>query len=203
MRRGTPDRGRLRRAARLFLAAVPETGLARDLRRTPERVADAWSGEILSGYGADPARVLATTFRSREDGMVVVRDIPFVSVCVHHLLPFHGTAHVAYLPNGRLVGLSKIARAVAALSRRLQLQERLTRQVVESLDRALRPRGAACRMEAEHLCMTVRGARARGTRVVTAAYAGAFRTHPALRAEFLRLSGAATGAPPRARRSLW
>lgn len=156
-------------------------------------MADAWNREILAGYRADPGRILRATFRSREDGMVVVRDIPFVSVCAHHLLPFLGRAHVAYLPSGRLVGLSKIARLVDALSRRLQLQERLSRQIVEALDRALGPAGAACRMEAEHLCMTIRGARKRSTRVVTAAYAGAFRKSPSLRAEFLRLCDSPAG----------
>jgi GTP cyclohydrolase I len=183
------DRDRLRRGARLFLAGIGETDLGRDLKRTPERVADAWSAEIVAGYRADPARILATTFRAREEGMVVVSDIPFASVCVHHLLPFRGTAHVGYLPGGRLVGLSKIARVVDALSRRLQLQERLTRQVVDCLDSALRPMGAACRMEAEHLCMTIRGARKQESRVVTSAYSGAFTRDAALRAEFLRMTG--------------
>ncbi len=182
-----PDRGVLLRGAGLFLRGIGETDLRRDTKRTPSRMADAWDREILAGYRAYPERILRATFRSREDGMVVVRDIPFVSVCAHHLLPFLGSAHVAYLPSGRLVGLSKIARLVDALSRRLQLQERLGRQIVEALDRALRPAGVACRMEAEHLCMTIRGARKRSTRVVTAAYAGAFRESPSLRAEFLRL----------------
>jgi GTP cyclohydrolase IA len=186
-----PDRPGLERATRLFLEAIGERSLVRDLRRTPRRVAAAWAGEILSGYAVDPVRVLGTAFASRDRGMVVVRDIPFVSVCVHHLLPFHGTAHVAYLPAGRIVGLSKMARLVHALARRLQLQERLTRQVTASLDVALAPRGTACRIEAEHLCMTMRGARTRGTRVVTTAYTGAFERTAALRAEFLRLSAPA------------
>ncbi|HEX9428422.1 MAG TPA: GTP cyclohydrolase I [Candidatus Polarisedimenticolia bacterium] len=189
-----PDRGRLLRAARLFVSGTGERDLRRELDRTPSRVADAWSGEILSGYRADPARILGRPFRAPQRGMVVVRDIPFVSVCVHHLLPFHGTASAAYLPDGRLVGLSKIARVIDALSRRLQLQERLTGQVVEALAAgALAPLGVACRMEAEHLCMTVRGTRKRGSRVVTTAYAGSFSRSPALRAEFLRLCGAVTG----------
>jgi GTP cyclohydrolase I len=183
-----PDRAGLERATRLFLAAIGERSLIRDMRKTPRRVAEAWAGEILSGYAVDPARVLGTAFASRDRGMVVVRDIPFVSVCVHHLLPFHGTAHVAYLPAGRIVGLSKMARLVHALARRLQLQERLTRQVTAALDSALVPRGTACRIEAEHLCMTMRGARTRGARVVTTAYTGAFERRAALRAEFLRLS---------------
>jgi GTP cyclohydrolase I len=180
------------------VSGIGEPDLRRDLARTPERVAKAWSGEILSGYRADLSRILATLDNSSEQGMVVVRDIAFVSVCVHHLLPFYGTAHVAYLPDGRLAGVSKIARAVDALSRRLQLQERLSRQIVEALHSALRPLGVACRMEAEHLCMTIRGARNRGTRVVTSAYTGAFRKSPSLRMEFLRLSG---GAPIAAARS--
>ncbi len=184
-----PDRRRLLAAARLFLEAIGETGLRPDTRRTPERVADAWSRELLAGYGADPDALLATTFAGAPRDMVILRDLPFTSVCAHHLLPFHGTAHVAYLPAGRLVGLSKIARALDALGRRLQLQERLTRQVVTALDRALRPRGSACWMEAEHLCMTVRGAGARGSRVVTAAYSGQFERNAALRSEFLRAAG--------------
>jgi GTP cyclohydrolase IA len=183
-----PDRRRLRAAARMFLAATGERELARDMRRTPDRVADAWATEILSGYALDPARILATGFASTDRGMVVVRDIPFVSVCVHHLLPFYGVAHVGYIPARRIVGLSKIARVVDALSRRLQLQERLTRQVGDALSQALAPAGTACRMEAEHLCMTIRGARKRGTRVVTTSWGGAFAGRPALRAEFLRLT---------------
>jgi GTP cyclohydrolase I len=185
-----PDRARLLRAARQFLRGIGETELKRDMLATPRRVAEAWSAEIVSGYRADPRCILAKTFPAQDHDMVVVRDIPFTSVCVHHLLPFHGTAHVAYLPDDCLVGLSKITRAVDALARRLQLQERLTRQVVETLGHALRPLGAACRMDAEHLCMTIRGTRKRGTRVVTTAFSGAFRSSSALRAEFLRLTGA-------------
>ncbi|HYV85622.1 MAG TPA: GTP cyclohydrolase I [Patescibacteria group bacterium] len=190
-----PDRAGLERAARLFLAAIGERSLKSDQRRTPRRVASAWADEILSGYAAEPARILGTAFASRDRGMVVVRDIPFVSVCVHHLLPFQGSAHVAYLPAGRIVGLSKMARLLDALARRLQLQERLTRQVTAALDAALAPRGSACRIEAEHLCMTMRGARTRGARVITTSYSGAFDRHPALRAEFLRLT-----SPSRRRR---
>ena len=186
-----PDRRRLRAAARLFLAAIGEKDLRRDQARTPERVAEAWADEILSGYAVDPRRVLGRGFPARDRDLVVVRDIPFTSICVHHLLPFAGTAHVGYLPGARIAGLSKIARVVDALSRRLQLQERLTRQVTTTVMEGLAPLGVACRMEAEHLCMTVRGARKKGARVVTTAYEGAFKARPALRAEFLRLSGSA------------
>jgi GTP cyclohydrolase I len=188
-RRG-PDRIALRRAAALFLRATGENEMRSDMRRTPRRVADAWANDLLSGYAADPEGLLKSTFPSKDRDLVVLRDLHFVSVCVHHLLPFHGTAHVAYLPQGRLVGLSKIAQLVDALSRRLQLQERLTRQVTSAIQTALRPAGAACRMEAEHFCMTARDARRRGVRVVTSAYSGVFETRPSLRAEFLRLSGA-------------
>jgi GTP cyclohydrolase IA len=193
-----PDRARILRAARLLLEGIGETGLKSDQRATPRRVAETWTAEIVSGYRADPARILGKTLPARSHDMVVVRDIPFTSVCVHHLLPFQGTAHVAYVPKDRLVGLSKITRTVDALARRLQLQERLTRQVVDALVRALRPLGAACTMDAEHLCMTLRGARTRGARVVTFAGSGMFRTSPGLRAEFLRLAG--RGAPARGRR---
>jgi GTP cyclohydrolase IA len=183
-----PDRALIERAARTLLEGIGEKELRADQRSTPRRFADAWSTEFVSGYGTDPSRILARTIPARDHDLVVLRDIPFTSVCVHHLLPFFGTAHVAYLPDGRLVGLSKIARVVDALARRLQLQERLTRQVAETLTRALRPIGAACRIEAEHLCMTIRGARARGSRVVTTAYTGSFKKRSALRAEFLRLA---------------
>jgi GTP cyclohydrolase I len=162
-------------------------------------VAETWTAKIVSGYRADPARILAKTLPASGHDMVVVRDIPFTSVCVHHLLPFQGTAHVAYVPGERLVGLSKITRAVDALARRLQLQERLTRQVVDALARALRPLGAACAMDAEHLCMTLRGARQRGARVVTFAGTGVFRSRPGLRAEFLRLAEGGAASRPRRR----
>jgi len=185
-------------AARLLLQGIGETALKSDQRATPRRVAETWTADIVSGYRADPARILGKTIPSSGHDMVVVRDIPFTSVCVHHLLPFQGTAHVAYVPGGRLVGLSKITRAVDALARRLQLQERLTRQVVDALASALRPLGAACTMDAEHLCMTLRGARKRGARVVTFAGTGVFRSSPGLRAEFLRLAGRGTSS--RARR---
>ena len=186
-----PDRRRLRAAAARFLDAIGERDLRNDQKRTPERVAEAWADEIVSGYAVDPRRVLGAGFPARDRDLVIVRDIPFVSICVHHLLPFIGTAHVGYLPGRRIAGLSKIARVVDALSRRLQLQERLTRQVTSVVMEGLEPLGVACRMEAEHLCMTVRGAHKRGARVVTTAYEGAFRARPALRAEFLRLSASA------------
>lgn len=191
-RRGAANRARLLRGARLFLTGIDEPDLKRDLRRTPARVADAWSREILSGYAIDPLAILSTGSSAREKGMVVVHGIRFVSICVHHLLPFYGSAAVAYLPERRLVGLSKIARVVDALAHRLQLQERLTRQITETIAEALDPVGVACRMEAEHLCMTIRGTRKRSARVVTTAWHGRFEKSASLRAEFLRLRDPAT-----------
>jgi len=199
-RRIAVNRTRMMRGARLFLSGIDEPDLKRDLRRTPARVADAWSREILSGYGIDPLRILSTGSPTREQGMVVVHGIRFVSVCVHHLLPFYGSADVAYIPQRRLVGLSKIARVVDALAHRLQLQERLTRQITEAIAAALEPRGVACRMEAEHFCMTIRGTRKRSARVVTIAWRGRFERSAALRSEFLRLSGPVPGAAARRRR---
>lgn len=200
-RRSTLNRDRMMRGVRLFLTGIDEPDLKRDLRRTPARVADAWSREILSGYGIDPVRILATGSQTRERGMVVVHGIRFVSVCVHHLLPFYGTADVAYLPDRRLVGLSKIARVVDALAHRLQLQERLTRQITETIAEALEPHGVACRMEAEHLCMTIRGTRKRSARIATTSWRGLFEERAALRSEFLRLSGPATRGASRRRRA--
>ena len=200
-RRTAPNRAQLLRGARMFLAGIDEPDLKRDLRRTPARVADAWSREILSGYGLDPVRILSAGSPTRERGMVVVHGILFASVCVHHLLPFYGTADVAYLPNRRLVGLSKIARAVDALAHRLQLQERLTRQITETIGDALDPLGVACRMEAEHLCMTIRGTRKRSARVVTTAWRGRFEESAALRLEFLRSRGSAEGGATHRRRT--
>ena len=182
-----PDRALLRRAARLFVAGIGETGLRRDLRRTPNRVADAWSREILSGYRSDPARILSTSFRSADRGMVVVRDVPFVSVCVHHLLPFHGTAHVAYLPNKRVLGLSKIARLVNMFARRLQIQERMTSQIAEAIQDKISPEGVGVIIEARHLCMQMRGVEKQHGQAVTSAMLGGFRHNKQTRDEFLSL----------------
>jgi GTP cyclohydrolase IA len=150
------------------------------------RVAAAW-GEILAGSHEDPAAHLATTFDIDHDEMVLVRDIPFASVCEHHLLPFRGTAHVAYLagPSGRFTGLSKLARLVEGYARRLQVQERLTSQVADALERSLDPIGVLVVVEAEHLCMAMRGVQKPGTVTVTSAARGCYRNDPALRAEVM------------------
>jgi GTP cyclohydrolase I len=176
----------LEEAVRAFLEALGEPVLSEDIARTPERVAEAWANELLSGYAQDPASLLTWEPVSGEQGLVVVQDIDFQSVCVHHLLPFTGKASIAYLPEGRQAGLSKLARLVDCLSRRLQLQERLTAQILQAVSVSLRPRGAACLIEAEHQCMSCRGVRRPNARVITVLAHGACAAEP-VRAETMRL----------------
>jgi GTP cyclohydrolase I len=154
------------------------------LADTPRRIADAYA-ELLS-----PVPFRPTTFPNDAgyDELVLVRDIPFVSVCEHHLLPFRGTAHVGYLPGDRVIGLSKLARLVETFARRPQVQERLTVQIADWLDDHLAPRGAGVVVEAEHLCMSIRGVRSSGARTVTSAMYGLLRDRPAARQEFLDLT---------------
>ena len=167
-----PDRAGMKRAISLFLRASGAPMSAADRARTPERVAEAWAGELLGGYAADPVGELTHEPAPPRAGMVVLRDIVFHSICVHHLLPFFGRAHVAYLPGRRIAGLSKVARVVDVLARRLQVQERLTEGIVEALERGLRPAGAACIVEAEHLCVASRGVGKEGVRIVTSCFSG-------------------------------
>jgi GTP cyclohydrolase I len=174
---------------RTFLDGIGEQFENGHLEETPERVARAWAGELLAGYRTDPAEALTWTRTRDGGGPVVVRDIRLASVCVHHLLPFVGVAHVAYLPGTRLAGLSKIGRVVEALARRLQIQERLTEQIAATLDQVLEPHGVLVMLEAEHTCMTLRGARKENSRLVTLAGRGAFENDPAARGEILRLLG--------------
>ncbi len=181
------DKEKIEQAVRLFIEGIGDDPSRRGLLRTPERVA-AMCGEIFAGYAAEPAAVFREFHREAHDEIVLVRDIPFYSTCEHHLLPFFGKAHVAYLPDGkRLCGISKLARIVEAHARRLQLQERLTAQIADSLVKALRPKGVLVVIEAEHLCMTMRGVRAPGSRTVTSVVRGIFRENPATRAEAMAL----------------
>ena len=147
--------------------------------------------EILSGLHEDPSRHLVLTFEADHDEMVMVRDIPLYSICEHHLLPFHGHAHVAYIPNadGRITGLSKLARLVDGFAKRPQVQERLTTQVADALMERLQPRGAFVMIEAEHLCMSMRGVRKPGSLTVTSAVRGLFKDSPATRSEAMALLG--------------
>ncbi len=181
---GIPDLERAARAIRELLAALGEDPDRDGLLDTPSRVA-AMYRELLAGFYEDPDHHLETTFSAGHDEMVMVRDIPFASLCEHHMLPFIGHAHLAYIPNedGRITGLSKLARLVDGYARQLQVQERLTTQVADALERALAPRGALVILEAEHLCMSMRGVHKPGTLTVTSSVRGLFRTDPATRAE--------------------
>ena len=176
----------IERAVREILKAVGEDPDREGLLNTPNRVARAYS-ELFAGLQDNPKRHLATVFTEQYDEVVLLRDIEFHSMCEHHLLPFTGRAHVAYLPKGKVVGLSKMARLVEGYARRPQVQERLTTQIADALMDALDPVGAACVIEASHTCMTIRGAKKRGSTMVTSALRGIFKDNPASRAEILTL----------------
>ena len=168
-----------------ILQAVGENPDRDGLKRTPERVARMYA-ELLAGYQTDPATMVNDAiFDVKYDEMVIVRDIEFYSLCEHHLLPFMGRVHVAYLPNGKVVGLSKIPRVVDLLARRLQVQERMTRQIADFIRDLLHPQGVAVVVEALHLCMMMRGVQKHNARMTTSAMHGAFRTNLATRQEFL------------------
>ena len=178
------DQARIEAAVREILLAVGEDPGREGLEGTPARVARLYA-EIFGGVLERPGEHLDVTFAADHDEMVMVRDIPCYSSCEHHLLPFHGRAHVAYIPgdDGRITGLSKLARLVDGFARRPQVQERLTTEVAEELERILQPRGVLVVIEAEHLCMSMRGVRKPGSTTVTSAVRGLFRSNPATRAE--------------------
>ena len=188
------DREKMETAIRAFLVGLG-VDIGDDMAVTPERVARAWEEDLLSGYARDADRELTWTPIPAGGGPVVVRQVRLDSVCVHHLLPFFGYAHVAYLPGTRQAGLSKIGRVVDVHARRLQTQERLTAAIVESLTRVLECRGAVAMLEAEHTCMTLRGVRKEESRMITVTTAGIYETDAAAREEILALlSGAGRGA---------
>lgn len=178
------DRERIVAAVREILEAIGEDPDRDGVKRTPERVADMYA-EIFAGLGRDPTEELKVVFDADHDEMIMVKDIPLASLCEHHLLPFLGQAHVAYIPNeaGQITGLSKIARVVDLLSKRPQVQERLTTQITNAIELALQPRGVLVVIEAEHLCMTMRGVKKPGSQTVTSAVRGIFRDNEATRAE--------------------
>lgn len=182
-----PSRTEATAALRTLLAWIGEDPHREGLRETPERVLRAY-GEFFAGYGQQPTSILAKTFDEIDgyDGPVVVRDIEVESHCEHHMVPFRGVAHVAYLPNGRVVGLSKLARLVGAFSRRLQIQERLTAQIAHALQTELDARGVAVVIAAQHECMSTRGVRQRGANTVTTQVTGVWADDPQARAEILR-----------------
>ena len=181
------DRAKIEQAVGLFVEGIGQRFEGDDLEATPGRVARAWCDDLLSGYDVDPVAEMTWTAVEPGGGPVLVRRVRFASVCVHHLLPFFGFAHVAYVPSRRLAGLSKIGRVIDAHARRLQTQERLTAAVVETMDRALEPDGTLALLEAEHTCMTVRGVRKSEGRMVTVSSSGCYREDAAARNEILGL----------------
>jgi GTP cyclohydrolase I len=182
------DAARAEAAVRELLLAVGEDPDRPGLRETPARVARAYA-ETFGGLDQDPAAVLSTTFEEDHDELVLVKDIPLYSTCEHHLVPFHGVAHIAYIPSedGRVTGLSKLARLVDVYARRPQVQERMTRQIADALHGVLKPRGALVVIQAEHLCMGMRGIRKPGAVTTTSAVRGLFRDSAATRAEAMSL----------------
>ena len=183
-----PDTGtRFQSAVRDMLELVGEDPARDGLLKTPERVERAMRW-LTRGYDLDAADVIGDAlFQESHQNMVVVRDIEFYSMCEHHMLPFFGKAHVAYIPDGRIVGLSKVARVVDVFARRLQVQERLTDQIAEALEDALAPRGVGVVLEASHFCMMMRGVEKQNSRTLTSALRGVFREDASTRDEFLRL----------------
>ena len=180
---------RIERAVREILEAIGEDPDRDGLVRTPERIANMYIDEIFTGLRNDPARHLTVTFEADHDEMVMVRDIAVHSVCEHHLVPFAGKAHVAYIPgdDGRITGLSKIARLVDGFAKRPQVQERLTTQIADALVEELRPNGVLVMIEAEHFCMSMRGVKKPGSLTITSAVRGLFKTNAATRAEAMSL----------------
>jgi GTP cyclohydrolase IA len=181
------DEARIERAVTELLLALGEDPARDGLVKTPVRVARMYQ-ELLAGLGENPGDHLEVTFAADHDEMVMVRDIPFASLCEHHLIPFIGKAHVAYIPgqDGRITGLSKLARLVEGFARRLQVQERMTSEIADAIEHALAPRGVLVVLDAEHLCMSMRGVKKSGTSTVTSAVRGLFRSDAATRMEAMQ-----------------
>ncbi len=183
----TVDRARVERLVAELLEAVGEDPGREGLRATPRRVAAMYE-ELFAGMDDDPEGHLTVTFAADHDEMVMVRDIPFASLCEHHMVPFMGKVHVGYIPgdDGRVTGLSKLARLVDVYARRLQVQERMTTQIADTMEKVLLPRGVLVVVEAEHLCMSMRGVKKPGTLTITSAVRGLFRDDPRTRAEAMQ-----------------
>lgn len=180
------DHNKLVQAGRLILEAIGEDPDREGLKETPERIARMYA-EVFEGLRKDPGDSLKTIFTEQYDEIVLVKDIDFSSMCEHHLLPFMGKAHVAYMPDGKVLGISKLARAVELYARRPQVQERLTNQIADLIDRIAAPRGVAVILEATHTCMTVRGIKKPGSALTTSAMRGLFRYNQATRSELMSL----------------
>ena len=186
---GKVDLVRIEKAVHEILGALGEDVRREGLRGTPGRVANMYV-ELLAGMWHDPKEHLGSVFREGYDEVVLLKDIPFYSICEHHMMPFIGSAHVAYLPDGQVVGVSKLARIVDCFARRLQVQERLTDQIADFLMDNVKPKGVAVVIEASHSCMTIRGAKKAGSVMVTSSLRGRFKTDPKSRSEILSLMNA-------------
>ena len=182
------DKEKVKQAVTLLLEGIGEDCSREGLRETPDRMARMYE-EIFAGMGQTPAEALSKTFEVADSGIVLEKDIVFYSICEHHLLPFYGKAHVAYLPDGKVVGLSKLARTVEIYARRPQLQEQLTAQVADALMKYLKPKGVMVALEAEHMCMTMRGVKNPGAQTVTEVTRGQFEERQHLQEEFWRMLG--------------
>ena len=182
------DHKKVEQAIRLLLEGIGEDPDREGLTETPDRIARMYE-EICGGMNEDAAEHLKKTFTAENNEMVVEKDITFYSMCEHHMLPFYGKVHIAYIPDGKVVGLSKLARTVEVFARRLQLQEQLTGQIADALMEYMQPKGALVMIEAEHMCMTMRGIKKPGSQTVTLARRGVFETDPSLEERFFRMLG--------------
>jgi len=181
------DKDKIEKGVRLFLEGIGENFERAGIKETPARVARMCK-DIFGGIDNDPRKVLTVLTGEKHDEIILLRDIPLYSFCEHHLLPFLGRAHIAYIPEGgRVTGLSKLARVIDLLSKRLQLQERLTTQIADVVNETLKPKGVMVMIEAEHLCMSIRGIKKPGTTTVTSVVRGIFRRNPSTRAEAINL----------------
>ena len=180
------DQKKIEEAVRLLLEGIGEDVTREGLADTPNRIARMYE-EIYKGMDEDPSQHLSKTFAVDSNGIVVEKDITFYSVCEHHMLPFFGKAHIAYLPDGRVVGLSKLARTVEVFARRLQIQEQMTTQIAEAIMNNLKPQGVMVMVEAEHMCMTMRGVAKPGSRTVTMAVRGCFENDARLQQYFFEM----------------
>jgi len=182
------DEAKIKTAVASIIEAIGEDPKREGLADTPERVAEMYA-ELFWGLGKDPKEELTVGFELGHREMVILRDIPFYSMCEHHLLPFYGVAHIGYIPNteGRIIGISKLARVVEIIAKRPQLQERMTTQIADAIDEAIKPDGVAVVIQAEHLCMIMRGIKKPGSNVITSAIRGGFKRRAVSRAEFFSL----------------
>ena len=178
----------IKQATELFLAGVGEDNQREGLKKTPERVAKMM-GEILSGCETDLTNIEKSVFKDDFSDIVLVKDIEFYSICEHHLVPFFGKAHIAFVPNGNLIGLSKIPRLVDVYAKRLQVQERMTKQIAEQMEKLLDPKGVAISIEASHLCMMMRGIKKQHSKMVTQSFSGVFREDEGFLQQFLISAG--------------